>query len=243
MDSHPTIDAGEVAWIDTATMREIDRVMVEELGIRLVQMMENAGRSLADLALARHRPTTVTVIAGPGGNGGGGLVAARHLTNLGVSVDVVLTTTPDRLADTTAHQLGIVERMGLTITSAGEPVAPLSDALVIDAMVGYSLDGPLRGPAAALADELSGADTPVLSLDVPSGVDATSGPRTGGPIVAADATLTLCLPKVGLGDAPQVGDLYLADISVPRSVTDALADGPAPPFDRGRILRVTLPSG
>src|SRR6516225_8801658 len=70
-------------------MREIDRIMVEDLHIELVQMMENAGRNLADLAQRRFRPTSVLVIAGVGGNGGGGLVAARHLANRGLTVSVV----------------------------------------------------------------------------------------------------------------------------------------------------------
>ncbi len=71
-------------------MREVDRVAVEELGIELVQMMENAGRSLADLAIRIFGPESVTVLAGSGGNGGGGLVAARHLANRGVTPRVVL---------------------------------------------------------------------------------------------------------------------------------------------------------
>jgi hypothetical protein len=72
-------------------MREVDRLVVEEYGIDLVRMMENAGRSLADLAITRFQPATVTVLAGTGGNGGGGLVAARHLSNRGVHVTVAFT--------------------------------------------------------------------------------------------------------------------------------------------------------
>ncbi|MFW6034295.1 MAG: NAD(P)H-hydrate epimerase, partial [bacterium] len=65
-------------------MREIDRIMIDELHIDLIQMMENAGRSLADLAQRRYAPADAVVLAGPGGNGGGGLVAARHLANRGI---------------------------------------------------------------------------------------------------------------------------------------------------------------
>src|SRR5262249_40569114 len=93
----------ELPALTTEQMREVDRVMVEDLHIELVQMMENAGRSLAELAIDRFSPGSVTVLAGPGGNGGGGLVAARHLANRGCQVQVVLSE-PGRLAPVPAHQ-------------------------------------------------------------------------------------------------------------------------------------------
>lgn len=71
-------------------MREVDRVAVEELDLLLIQMMENAGVRLAELALRRFQPVAVAVLCGTGGNGGGGLVAARHLANRGVRVAVTL---------------------------------------------------------------------------------------------------------------------------------------------------------
>lgn len=83
-------DRGGLAPVTAEQMREVDRVMVEDLGIVLLQMMENAGRQLADLTIARYRPSRVTILARPGGNGGGGLVAARHLANRGIDVEVVL---------------------------------------------------------------------------------------------------------------------------------------------------------
>jgi len=84
--------------VTAAQMREVDRAMVEEFHIELVQMMENAGRSLADLAQQLFGPVGVTVLAGGGGNGGGGLVAARHLANRGISVTVTLARAETELA-------------------------------------------------------------------------------------------------------------------------------------------------
>ncbi len=237
MQQFPDARHEEMAWIDAATMGEIDRVMVEELEISLLQMMENAGRALADLVFARHRPQRVTVLTGPGGNGGGGLVAARHLANLGVDVDIVMTVGHDHLSPAAAQQAAIAARMGLAVSGLDSPTERLAGDVIVDAMVGYSLRGPLRGRAADAAVILATDDTPVVSLDVPSGLDASSGPAGNGPTVAADATLTLCLPKIGLRDAA-VGDLYLADISVPPRVVTDCTGGPAPPFDRGRILHV-----
>ena len=85
-----TVEGRDVPALTADQMREVDRAMVEDLHIELIQMMENAGRSLAQLAIARFAPARVTVLAGPGGNGGGGLVAARHLLNRGRTVSVVL---------------------------------------------------------------------------------------------------------------------------------------------------------
>ena len=76
-----TVSRSAVPALTTEQMRAVDRAMVDDLHIELIQMMENAGRTLAELAIARFSPTLVTVLAGPGGNGGGGLVAARHLAN------------------------------------------------------------------------------------------------------------------------------------------------------------------
>ena len=204
----PTFDRREVPALTTDQMREVDRGMIEDLHIELIQMMENAGRSLAELALVRFAPVTVTVLAGPGGNGGGGLVAARHLVNRGRTVSVVLSE-PDSLTPVPAHQADILARMGAVMTA----VPPGAD-LVVDALIGYSLRGDPTGRAAELIQWANQQPAPVLALDAPSGLDVTTG-IAGTPHVQATATLTLALPKIGLIDAPAVGELYLADISVP----------------------------
>lgn len=193
--------------VTACEMRELDRVLVEEYGIDLVRMMENAGRSLADLTITRFTPTTVTVLAGTGGNGGGGLVAARHLRNRGVQVTVTLTR-PD-LAGVPGQQLRILHRMGVPIT-----MEPTDAELVIDAVIGYSLQGDPVGRAAELVEWANAQPAPVLALDVPSGMDATFG-WPGTPCVQARATLTLALPKTGLLHRAEVGELYLGDIGVP----------------------------
>ncbi|MEM8618708.1 MAG: NAD(P)H-hydrate epimerase [Actinomycetota bacterium] len=229
---HPTVDAAELSWITAAEMREIDRVMVADMHIELVQMMENAGRALAEV-VGLGAPSSVTVLAGSGGNGGGGLVAARHLANVGVDVRVVLAQPSDAMTAVPAHQLDILERGDVSTSSESTSV----DAdVVVDALVGYSLRGPLRGRCAELVEAIP-PPARVISLDVPSGVDATTG-AVGPSAVRPDATVTLCLPKTGLRDPVATGELFLADISVPPQVT-ATIGGTAPPFARGRVLRVT----
>src|SRR5215469_2666089 len=100
-----TVSRNAIPALTTEQMRAVDRAMVEDLHIELVQMMENAGRTLAELAITRFSPTSATVLAGPGGNGGGGLVAARHLANRGCQVQAVLSE-PDRLTPVPTHRGG-----------------------------------------------------------------------------------------------------------------------------------------
>jgi len=228
----PTAPASSIPAVTAEQMREVDRVAVEELDLLLIQMMENAGVRLAELALRRFRPEAVAVLCGPGGNGGGGLVAARHLANRGVGVTVTLGA--DRsLGEVPEHQLAILERMDVPIVP--EPVAA---ELVLDALIGYSLRGDPRGRAAELIRWANEQGAPVCSLDVPGGLDATSG-VIGDPCIRAMATLTLALPKTGLARAPEVvGELYLADVSIPSMLYSKMGIQFDPIFASGPIVRL-----
>lgn len=220
----------EVCWITADEMRAVDRLTIEEFGVDLVRMMENAGRSLAELAISRFAPSSVVVLAGAGGNGGGGLVAARHLANRGVRVAV--SAPADRLAPVTAEQLVAGWKAGVHLD--GDLATP---DLIIDALVGYGLDGGLRGRAATLVGRANAATAPILSLDAPSGLDVTSG--SPGVCALATVTMTLAAPKVGLRHSIAVGELYLADISVPPAVYRRVGvTGPLPAFARAQIIRV-----
>lgn len=229
----PTIPASSVPAVTAEQMREVDRVAVEEIGLLLLQMMENAGVRVAELVLDRFRPHAVAVVCGRGGNGGGGLVAARHLANHGVRVGVTLADDAGRLGDVPLHQLSILRRMGVPVG-----VEPASADVVLDSLIGYSLRGDPRGRAADLVRWANEQEAPTCSLDVPSGLDATTG-LNGDPCIRATATLTLALPKTGLAMAPAVvGELYLADISIPSSVYAALGIHAGPIFESGPILRL-----
>ena len=196
-------------------MRELDRVAVEELGLGILQMMENAGRSLADLAIEMvgHGPRCITILAGGGGNGGGGLCCARHLLNHGSDVSIVLDRPPAALAGAARTQYRVLASAGQAVAEDGELVYLFAGStLVVDALIGYSLRGSPRGRTAELIGLCNRHATNVLALDLPSGLDATTG-ETPGAAIRADATLTLALPKNGLQAAR--GVLYLADIGIP----------------------------
>ena len=121
---------GHVPYLNTSQMREVDRAMVEDFKIDLVQMMENAGRNLADLARRRFldgdpQDKHIAVLAGTGGNGGGALVCARWLHNRGAEVKVFLTKPDEQLTPVPAHQLEILRRMKIEVSQ--------SDALAVSA--------------------------------------------------------------------------------------------------------------
>ena len=212
----------EIPYLTTDQMIEVDRAMMEDYKIALIQMMENAGRNLAHLARERFcngNPCDkqIVVLAGTGGNGGGALVCARRLHNYGAHVSVYLTKPDDAFTPIPAHQLAILHCMGVAV----EPAAAVTDAptpdLIVDGIIGYSLRGAPRGAAGDLIRWANVQRAPKLALDAPSGVDTTSG-TVFDPAINATATITLALPKAGLrapGVDTQVGELYLADISVP----------------------------
>lgn len=213
---------GTIPYLSTEQMIEIDRAMIEDYKIDLIQMMENAGRNLAHLARVRFFDTnpvgkTVTVLAGTGGNGGGALVCARRLHNYGAKVQVVTTKPDDEFTPVPKHQLASLRHMKVPVIKA-ERIAdlPIPD-LVVDGIIGYRLKGAPRGEAATLIRWANASGAEILALDAPSGVDTTTG-TVFDPAIKAVATMTLALPKEGLraeGVERQVGELYLADISVP----------------------------
>ncbi|WP_424016369.1 NAD(P)H-hydrate epimerase (plasmid) [Halorientalis pallida] len=220
----------KVPAITAEQMREVDRIAVEEIGLGLLQMMENAGRNLAQ-QVRSTADDSVTVLAGSGGNGGGGLATARHLANRGVDVSVVLDREPANLDGAAATQLETVEAMDIPITVwSNETIR--DSTTIVDALVGYGLSGPLRGTAAEIATAVSDESATVVSLDVPTGVNATTGDAPG-PHITPDVTLTLALPKTGLTDTP--GRLVLGDIGIPAVVYERAGIEYANPFDGYRI--------
>lgn len=210
-----TDDGVVVPAVTAETMRLVDRIAIEEHTPNLFQMMENAGRSLA-LTVIEHlgpawRQVPVAVCAGGGGNGGGGICAARHLANQGGDVVLVLSD-PARLSPVTQQQLGVYRKTRGRIGN-GQPKGP---GLIVDAVIGYGLAGVPERRARDLIEWMGEESVPVVSLDVPSGLDSTTG-ESPGVHVNAVTTVTLALPKTGLVSSA-AGDLWLADLGIPEEV-------------------------
>lgn len=245
MDSFETESGLVVPAVTAEQMREVDRVAIEEVGPNLYQMMENAGRNLASMCVEMlgeaWATSPVVVLAGTGGNGGGGICAARHLANHGGQVTLVVSNA-DGLTGVPAEQFALYRATDGRLAEARE-LETIESSLSVDAVLGYSLSGAPHGAALDLIGWMTQSDAPVLALDVPSGVDATSGDSPGAHVRAA-TTMTLALPKSGL-DVGAVGDLWVADIGIPRSVFER-AGIPRPPADLfagGYRVRLTSPPG
>jgi len=219
-----TLQRTDVPWLTSEQMAEVDRAMVQDYSILLPQMMELAGRHLASLARERFRDESergqgTMVLAGKGGNGGGALVAARRLAGWGINVSVVLAADANLFGEVPRHQLEIVRQMGIEVHDAHE-LLHCSPGLIIDGLLGYGVRGDPRERVAMLIRWANTMAASTLALDLPSGLDATTG-AAGEPTIEAAATMTLALPKEGLrasGADRFVGELYLADIGVPRQL-------------------------
>ena len=211
--------------IDTPQMIEVDRLMMEEYHIELIQMMENAGRCLAILTKERFfdgdvQGKKIAVMAGPGGNGGGAMVAARRLHGWGAHVRIFTSAEEEKFTPIPLHQLRILKRMGVAIELGDKMPSMNQFDAIIDGIIGYSLNGNPYGTAAGMIEWANAQKVPIVSLDTPSGLDLTTG-TLYKPIINANATLTLAMPKIGLFEQAAkyaVGELYLGDISVPQEL-------------------------
>lgn len=234
--------------IDTPQMIEVDRLMVDDYRIELIQMMENAGRCLAIVAREVFldkdpQNKKIIVFAGTGGNGGGALVAARRLHNWGAKVEVYVTHEEEKMTPVPLHQLKIVKRMGISVSIGNQlPHNKGNYDLIIDGVIGYSVKGDPYGIPKAMINWMNQRSEKVLSLDTPSGLDLTTG-ALYHPTVKAAATLTLAMPKQGLfiREAKEhIGSLFLGDISVPTELyqEDTLQLEPSNVFRYSDIVQV-----
>jgi len=221
----------EVPAVTMEQMIEVDRIAIKETGPNLFQMMENAGRNLAELSIKTlgksWDKSEILILSGTGGNGGGGICAARHLANKGAKVKVCITDV-ENLKEVPAYQLHILRSTNAKQISFNE-LSHTDPDLIIDAIIGYSLSGKPKGISAEMIEWASEKLSVRISLDVPSGVNATTG-EVMGAFINPDFTMTLALPKTGL--IPEVtGDLYLADIGIPAKVYEKLKLDYQPPFE------------
>jgi NAD(P)H-hydrate epimerase len=214
-----------VVYVTADEMRRIDDVTIREFHVDVLMLMENAGRATAILVTRMLPRTTigkrVACLVGGGNNGGDGMVAARHLANWGINVEVIAGTAKDRMKSAPLRQWDILEKMEIPILSADYVLRDYD--LLIDGLIGYGLEGNPRDRVAMMIKNANGTGRPILALDLPSGMNATTG-EIYDPCIKATATVTLALPKTGFlspSASPYVGDLYLADISIPRKVYES----------------------
>ncbi|MCC6739080.1 MAG: NAD(P)H-hydrate epimerase [Planctomycetia bacterium] len=202
-----------------AEMRALEKRAIEEAGIPAIVLMENAGRAVASEA-ERMAPTgRIVAVCGRGNNAGDGFAAARHLDIAGRDVRV-LVFEPSRLAgDALVNYRALrFSRVELVEAAAGPDAvrsAVAGASLVLDAVFGTGLSGPLREPWPAVVEAMNAPGVPILAVDVPSGLDADTGSTLGAAVRAA-RTVTFHAPKAGFAAArPFTGDVVVAAIGIP----------------------------
>ncbi|MGC8816488.1 MAG: NAD(P)H-hydrate epimerase [Candidatus Hadarchaeum sp.] len=214
---------------DTAITPEEMRAIearAERLGVTRLQLMENAGKGVADF-IARMDPAgmKVVVVAGTGNNGGDGFVVARHMAAYESLVKVFLLGRDEEVKTAeAAHNLRILRQMRgsveLVTLAGADFMERLGKALaeadvIVDAIFGTGIKGQLREPHASVIDMINRSRAYRLAVDVPSGLDPLTG-EVCGRAVRANATLTFHRPKKGLllrGDL--VGELLVVNIGIP----------------------------
>lgn len=214
-------------------MAAMDQIAIKEYGIPGVVLMENAGLKVAEIVaslLNNLSQSSVMVFAGKGNNGGDGFVAARHLHNRGAEVQVFLATEAEKVKGDALINLNIWRKMGQKVYQINKNndvslvrLALMKADLVIDALYGTGFKGSMRDQMVPIIEAINASGKTVVSVDIPSGLEADTG-RTNGPCIAARHTVTFALPKLGLvlpNARPYVGELHVVDISIPNAITTA----------------------
>ena len=222
LDELPTVRG--VPSVTAKQMAEVDRVTIEEIAISVDALMENAAHQIARAARAlvgRVDGRRIVGLVGRGNNGGDAAGALRHLAGWGAEVRAEVAAFPDDVRETTARQLISLLQIGPSVVRYANPEAPRGPSptadLLIDGLLGYSARGAPRDLIADLIRAANSSATPILAVDIPSGLDPDTGTGTDVAI-HAKATVTLALPKTGLlatGARGAVGELLLADIGIP----------------------------
>ena len=241
-------------FVTAEEIRKINDLAADRYGLERAQLLEVAGARLAAMATeilgvleSREQVRPFCVVCGPGDNGAAGLIAARHLQSSGYRARTVVTQPDEEMREFNRIRLHTLELMDVQIlrpdTGPGGPGIPMekTPSLLLDALIGCGIEGELDPGMGRLVRWMNNVGVPILSLDVPSGLDPTTGEH-GANCVKAHTTMTLALPKMGLLDPSSrqfVGRLILADIGIPRILYRELGlevTGRFPPGGRMSLL-------
>lgn len=216
--------------ITSEQMREIDRRTIEEVGIPGIILMENAGLGTVDLieeVLSELGGSRITILCGPGNNGGDGMVIARHLYNHGFEIDVFLIGDHNRVKGDARINLEILGNMEIEVVFLQEKkdLKKISESdLIVDALLGTGITGEVTGFLTDVIQWINKSLIPVVSVDMPSGLVCDTGIYHGACVIA-DETATMSELKRGLVLPPgrdMCGNISVIDISAPHHVGESI---------------------
>ncbi len=207
-------------------IREIDRASVEDYGISVNVLMENAGRAVCTAVVGKFpKAQKIAVICGGGNNGGDGFVAARHLAGKKKKVTVYTSRKIAKYSKQPLENLNSADKSGIPIVEIDANPSKISPCdLIVDALLGTGLESEVRKSDADLIDFINNSKCPRLSVDIPSGIDANTGALLGK-AVKADATVTFVVPKIGISVHPGVeyaGEIFVAGITTPHHLEEKI---------------------
>jgi ADP-dependent NAD(P)H-hydrate dehydratase / NAD(P)H-hydrate epimerase len=199
---------------DAEGMREVDRWAVEEVGVASLELMEAAGRAVAEAVAGLAPEGPVRVVCGKGNNGGDGFVAARLLREMGFEVEALLLWPGEELRGDAAANF---ERFKGELVEGDLTARLAGSGAILDAIFGTGFEGAPREPAAGAFAAINACGAPVVACDIASGVDASTG-EVAGDAVDADVTVSFHAAKLGQRIAPgkwRSGELQVAPIGIP----------------------------
>lgn len=205
-------------------IRRIDQLAVNRYAMPSIILMENAGRNAAEIIKREYsylKGRSIAIFCGPGNNGGDGLVVARHLHNADYDVKILLSCSPEYLRGDALTNYNIITRMHLP-TYGIDRIDDLLEGsdLVVDALLGTGFSGQVHSPLDYIINKINEAGKPVVSIDVPSGIDCYTG-QPAKTTVRATLTITFVAVKDVFRTVecePYVGKIELADIGVPKEL-------------------------
>ncbi|MEM7543007.1 MAG: NAD(P)H-hydrate dehydratase [Pseudomonadota bacterium] len=210
--------------LDAAQVRLFEGGLVDDLGIASLELMERAGRCCANHIVGRWPDLEhVGIVCGTGNNGGDGFVIARHLCALGIDVRLAVAGDLQKIHGDALVNFNRLDERGLKLGTIEEALTEVD--VVIDALFGIGLNRALSEDHLAVVQQINQIDVPVVSIDMPSGLDASTGVTHGGAITAA-LTITFFAPKVGLltGAGPAFrGQVVICDLETSASSNFASA--------------------
>jgi len=216
-------------------MRKLDQYTIETIGISAAVLMENAGRGVAEevrklmlkltgfekegsRSVSKKSNKPWLILVGKGNNGADGLVAARHLRELGMDVELLFAVDPEAMSGDAALQRDIVQKLDFTTSvSTSDRVSWHQYGGIVDALLGTGTNGAPREPYSSLIREANESGLPIVSIDIPSGLNADTG-EVGDPCIRAKVTVALAYLKIGLTQYPGVsyaGEVVVRSIGIP----------------------------
>jgi hydroxyethylthiazole kinase-like uncharacterized protein yjeF len=204
-----------------AQAKALDTRALVHYGISTLVLMENAGQKVAEEILQSYAgKKRIAIFCGKGNNGGDGIVAARHLLARGIQPKVYLAGMIKDVGKEARANLDILLKLQQKVTEVSEEnlsrISVGNYGLIVDALLGVGLSGPVRGVYAGIIDMINSSNCRIISVDIPSGLDATTG-KIHGCCVKADKTITFVAKKRGmaLNDGPShCGKVLVTDLGI-----------------------------